>query len=171
MSFKMLQQITDNLISEYPESQAWSDSPFSWIRHLPPGSKGVIGRHIGSGLLQSYGLTPTARTHQLRVNGQGIIVRVAMIWEKGLMKFQNIRDGNFDHVLCFGLCPHAAFAWLIPKNQIWVDHAIRTDRPGITRQHKGADAWISIDPDNVRAWLKPYGGTIEQAMTLAKKSL
>jgi hypothetical protein len=56
MSFKTLQNITDSLIAEYPASTAWDDSPFNWIRGLPPGSKGAIGRYIGSGLYSLTGL-------------------------------------------------------------------------------------------------------------------
>src|ERR1700744_3120371 len=109
MSLQALETITNSLISEYPESKAWADSPFAWIRHLPPGSKGGIGRAIASGLLQGYGITATAHRHQLRVNGQGLIIRVAMMWETGIIKFQNIRDIDFDPILCFGIYPHKAF--------------------------------------------------------------
>jgi hypothetical protein len=167
----MLEAITDSLISQYPENQAWKTSKFNWIRPLPPRSKGVIGKSIGSGILQGYGFTPMAYRDQLRVNGQVILPRMAMKWETDIVKFQNIRDINFDHVLCFAIYPKDAYAWLIPKTEIWANNAIRKDRAGITSQHKGADAWIHISPDNPQKWLKPYGGTIEQAMKVAKTAL
>jgi len=151
MSFATIEGITNSLISEYPESQAWNASPFSWIRHLPPGSKNVVGRHVATGLLQAYGITATSHTQQIRVNGQGISVKVALKWQQGIIKFQNIRDTNFDYALCLGLYPNRAFGWLIPKSEIWLDHSIRKDRSGVTSQHKGADAWVHVNPENIQA--------------------
>jgi hypothetical protein len=171
MSFKTLQRITDGLIADYPANSEWIDSPFNWIRGLPPASKGAIGRDIGSGLLQAYGFTPGAYRYELRVNGQGVKVKVGMKWEGDIVKFQNVRDTNFGHVLCIALYPKKAYAWLIPKAEIWLNQAVRNDRPGVTRQHKGADAWISIDRKNVPQWLKPYGGTIEEMAKVAQHAL
>lgn len=170
-NFKTVVSITNDFIAEYPQSTAWQDSPFNWIRCLPPGSKGVIGRAIGSGLLQSNGFTVTARTNQLRVNAQGILVRIALMWEEGVLKFQNLREPDFDHVLCFGLCPNEAFAWFIPKEEVWKDGTVRTDNAGVTAQHKGADAWISINLSSVPLWLKPYGGTLDEMVKVAKTAL
>lgn len=171
MSFNILETIAANLVAEYPETQAWSDSSFNWIRTLPPASKGAIGRNLASGLLQQYGLTVTARRGLLRVNGLRISVKTSLMWGAGTIKFQNIRDTNFDFVLCLGIYPHKAYGWLAPKNEIWADGRIRSDRPGVTKQHKGADAWIDVDPDSVQGWLKPYGGTIDAMIKVAKVSL
>jgi hypothetical protein len=105
------------------------------------------------------------------VNGNGISVKVAMMWQKGTIKFQNIKDTNFDFVFCLALFPDGAYGWLIPKEEIWKEGKVNIGNSGVTRQHKGADAWVHIDPDKPRAWLKPYGGTIDQAIAIAKKSL
>jgi hypothetical protein len=96
---------------------------------------------------------------------------MAMRWEKGIIKFQNIRDIDFEHILCFAIYPNDAYAWIIPKTEVWLNGAIRKDRTGITSQHKGADAWIHIDPSSPHNWLKPFGGTIAQAMKVAKTAL
>jgi hypothetical protein len=171
MSFKTVEKITNSLISEFPQTKEWDESPFNWIRGLPPASKGAIGRYIGSGLLQAYGFSPTTHRYELRLNGQKILARMALKWEGNIIKFQNIRDVDFNHVLCLGLYPNKAFAWLIPKNQIWLNRVVRKDRPGVTSQHKGADAWINIDPANPQSWLKVYGGTIDEMIKVAKSSL
>lgn len=171
MSLATLIDITNDLLPQYPDTHAWDNSPFAWILHLPPGSKGVIGRSIASGLLQSYGLTPMATGHRLTVNAQGILVRIAMAWDTGVMKFQNMRDEDYEHVLCIGLLPQSAQAWFIPKTEIWQGNQIRTDNAGISGQHEGADAWLSINPSTVQSWVQPYGGTIESAMHVAQQSL
>ncbi len=94
-----------------------------------------------------------------------------MKWQGSIVKFQNIRDIAFEHVLCIALYPKGAYAWMIPKSEIWDNHIVRTDRTGVTRQHKGADAWLSVDPKNVHGWMKPYGGTIDEMIKVAKTSL
>ena len=171
MSFKTLVKITDSLIPKYPASTAWNDSSFNWIRGLPSARKGAIGRDIGSGLLYAYGFTPGAYRYELLVNGQTVLVRVAMKWEGNTVKFQNIRDNTFDHALCIALYPKSAYAWLVPKGEVWANGRVRKDRLGVKAQHKGADAWIHVDPKNVQPWLQPYGGTIDDMIKVAKHEL
>jgi hypothetical protein len=171
MSFKTLESISAALSTEYPEAQAWANSSFNWIRIQPPASKGAIGRNLASGLLQSYGFTVSTGQYLLRINGLGITVKTSLMWNAGAIKFQNIGNTSFDFVLCLGIYPNKAFGWLIPKSDIWVNGVVRKDRPGVTRQHKGADAWIDVDPDNVQGWLKPYGGSIDALIKVAKTSL
>ncbi len=171
MSFTILEEIAADLSSEYPDNQAWANSSIAWIRTLPPASKGTVGRHIASGLLQHSGLSVSASKQTLRVNGQRISVKTSLMWEAGLVKFQNIRDSNADFLLCLALYPGNSYGWLIPQGEIWVNGAIRNDRPGVTKQHKGADAWLEVHPDSPHSWLKPYGGTTDELMKLAAKSL
>lgn len=171
MSLTTLVGITNSLISRYPANTAWNGSSFNWIRSLPPASKGAIGRDIGSGLLYAYGFTPTAKRYELRVNGQSVLVRVAMKWEGNTVKFQNVRDINFDHLLAIALYPNNAYSWLIPKHEIWTNGKVRTSRQGVKAQHKGADAWIDVDPKNIQQWLKPYGGSIQDMIKVAKQEL
>ena len=164
MSFDTLVSITNDLEPQYLHSSIWQGSPFAWIVSLPPGSKGAIGRDIISGLMQANGLTPGLRGFSLVVNGQDVVVKTAMLWDQGVLKFQNIADTQFDHVICLGLFPTSAMGWIIPKSEIWSNGSIRTDRAGVTSQHEGADAWISFEPASIPDWLMPYGGSIEQLM-------
>jgi hypothetical protein len=171
MSFKTLETIAANLNPEYPETKAWANSPFNWIRTRPPASKGAIGRMLASGLLQSNGFTVTTKKGLIRVNGSGLAVKTALMWQGKTIKFQNIRNTKFDFVLCLGIYPDKAYGWLIPKHEIWANGAIRNDRPGVTDQHEGADAWVDVNPNDVRKWLKPYGGPIDEMLTVAKSML
>ncbi len=92
MSFNILEKISASLSAEYPEDQAWANSSFAWIRTLPPASKGTVGRNLATGLLQHYGFTVSASKHCIGVNGQRISVKTSLMWEAGVVKFQNIRD-------------------------------------------------------------------------------
>jgi len=123
-------------------------------------------------LLNGNGLTATFYRSQIRVNGNGISVKVAMMWEEGIIKFENIRDIDFDFLFCFALYPNKAYGWLIPKRELWKDGKVnKAHYPSVTSQHKGADCWVHIDPENPSPWLKSYGGTIDQAIEIVKKSV
>ena len=171
-NFDELRNIADGFADQYPEDQAWNGSSFNWMRRLPPGRKNVVGRSMLASLLNQNGLTAMLSSNrQLRVNGNGISVKLAMMWEDGIVKFQNIRgDLDFDFVFCLALYPHQAFGWVIPKAEIWKDGKFNVANAGITDQHDGADAWLDIDPANPAPWLAGYGGTIDQAIAIAKKS-
>lgn len=172
MSFSILVGITDDLKPEYPENPAWNNSAFKWLRCLPPGSKGRVGRDIATGMLRSYGFTPmTGKNTTILVNGSTVEVRFALMWDNGIIKYENIRDRKFDYILCFALLPSDALAWLIPKEQIWKDSSIRKDVVGIKSQHKGADAWLTINPHEPHLWLKQFGGTLEEMIQAAQSSL
>jgi hypothetical protein len=89
--------------------------------------KGAIGRDIGSGLLFAYGFTPGSYRYELTVNGQAVLSRVATKWKGSTVKFQNIRNIDFQHVLCVALYPKKAYAWLIPKEEVWINDVDRKD--------------------------------------------
>ena len=95
-----------------------------------------------------------------------------MMWKEGTIKFQNIRDTNFDYVFCLALYPQKAYGWLIPKTELWSNGKVsKVHHPSVTSQHKGADCWVHIDPSKPSPWLKAYGGTIDQAIAVARKAL
>ena len=171
-NFDALKVIANQLLKNYPESQAWNESSFRWIREQAPGTKHVIGRSMLAVLLNGNELTATLSRGQIRVNGNGISVKVAMMWEKGIIKFQNIRDIDFDFAFCFAMYPNKAYGWLIPKSEIWKQGKVNTraTRASLASMREPTRL-IHIDPENPRAWLKPYGGTIDQAIAIAKKSL
>ncbi len=172
-NFDELRNIADGFSGQYPEDQAWNGSSFNWMRRLPPARKNVVVRTMLAALLNHNGLSAMLSTkRQLRLNGNSISIKMAMMWETGIVKFQNFRgDLDFDFVFCLALYPTKAFGWIIPKHEIWKDGKFNTANSGIDDQHEGADAWLDIDPTSPAAWLSAYGGTIDQAIAAAKKSL
>jgi len=169
MSFENLRKITNDLKNNYPEDVSWKESEFEWIKCLPPGSKGKIGRDIVTGLFQYEGHDVTYNKQQLHINGADVNVRLALMWEEGIVVFENNTDGDYDAIVCIGILPNSAVGWIIPKAEVWKDGKVNTENSGITAQHKGADAWIHVKLASVQPWLKPYGGTLEEMLTAAKK--
>jgi hypothetical protein len=172
-NFDELRNIADGFAGQYPEDMAWNGSSFNWMRRLPAPRKNVVVRTMLAALLSLNGLTATLGSkRQIRVNGNGISIKMAMMWEAGIVKFQNFRgDLDFDFVFCLALYPTRAYGWIIPKDEIWKNGKFNTANAGITSQHRGADAWLDIDPVKPAPWLAAYGGTIDQAIAIAKKSL
>ncbi len=130
---------------------------------------------MACGLLQSFGFTCTTKGNLIKVNGQSISVKTSLMWAAGVIKFQNIRNTDFDFVLCQGIYPKTSFGWLIPKHEIWAGNVLRDDRDGLRSQHGGSagseDAWIGIDPDNPHDWLQRYGGATDEMLKVATTSL
>jgi hypothetical protein len=177
MSFRTLEGLSAQIADEHKESvkenEAWAKSAFGWMRILPPSSKGLVGRKMASGLLQSFGFTPGTSRYLVVVNGSSITVKTSMVWGAGQIKFQNIRDSKFDFTLCLGIYPTKSYGWLIPKDEIWASGKVQK-REGLTLQHggkSGNDAWITIDPKDIPKWLEPYGGTTNDLIKVAKTAL
>jgi hypothetical protein len=172
MSFNTLVAITDALKPLYPESKTWNKSKFLWIQTSPAGRKGSIGRQTVAGLLNHANLTATLYKGMVLVNGNNIAVKFGMMWDKKkIIKFENIRDGEFHYIFCLAIYPENGYGWLIPKEEIWKDGVIREDQDGVKSQHKGADAWLHVDPAKVPKWLKKYGGELDEVLRVARKSL
>ena len=43
-----------------------------------------------------------------------------MLWNLEDWKFQQVRNTNFDYLFCLGLYSDNAYAWLIPKEELYV---------------------------------------------------
>jgi hypothetical protein len=95
------------------------------------------------------------------INGHRVEVKFSTLWESGVYKFQQIRDQDYDLLLCLGVAPWDAGCWVIPKAVLF-DHVI-----GHTGQHTGAagtdTAWLSFPAATPRAWMRPFGGTLAEA--------
>lgn len=88
-------------------------------------------------------------------------IKFSTLWETGLYKFQQIRDQNYEFVICLGLSPFDAHCWVISKSILY-QYVI-----GHTPQHagrRGTDTfWLSVDPSRLQSWLAQCGGTLQGA--------
>jgi len=155
------------LKSDYPDNDDWKDSPFAWIKQRPSRQVGAIGEQLVSGWLATKNFTvgpsPDSQADRI-VNTHRVEVKFSTRWKNGTYTFQQLRDQNYDFVICLGICPFDAHCWAIPKTEIlrrW--HA----RDGIKSQHGGRTgidtAWLSFKVDDSPVWLDAYGGSLAQA--------
>lgn len=154
--------IAESLRSQHVDDNSdWTDSPFAWIRSLPSRKKGAVGEQIISLWCESYGfdVAPSNNIESDRTIGNlRIEIKFSTLWANGSYMFQQLRDQNYDVVICLGLSPHDVHCWVLSKNLImekWKSGEIKS-------QHKGSEgtdtAWFRVDPSDPLEWLTPRNG-------------
>jgi hypothetical protein len=168
--FQIIASIAATLRPDYMREgidDPWSNSPFGWIRPLPPPTKGTIGVQLIAGWCAAKGLDVIrSRDSQADkvIAGLRVEVKFSLRWENGTYLFQQIRDQDFEYAICLGLSPLEAHAWIIPK-PILMEHA--------TPQHTGRGGkdtfWIRVDGLSPQPWLHEFGGTLSEAFEVLKR--
>lgn len=159
-----LARISEELAAQYVGSgtDPWEGSPFAWILSRTSRQKGKIGEELVSAWLRDAGFaverSPDSEADRV-INGKRVEIKLSTLWGNGSYVFQQLRDQNYDILICIGLSPHAAHAWVMRKSEIPFD--------ALRHQHAGASGsdtwWLPVVPGNVPEWLAPYGGELEAA--------
>jgi hypothetical protein len=154
-----------------PPSAAWKGSPFEWILSIPSRSKGAYGEKLVQELFRLNGFDvkrpKSGSDHDRVINGHRIEIKMSTLWAKnGHYKFQQIRDQEYDYLLCLGLSPNKAHCWLIPKSQV------HTGLDGVSHQHGGKAGrdtlWLNFPANKPPAWMASFGGSLDSAIKLMK---
>ncbi len=162
--FKLLADFAAALKSEYAEMPSpWLDSPFAWLKGLPSTSIGAIGVKLVKRWLGDKGFgikSAPDREADMLVNERRFEVKLSTLWKSGFYRFQQLRDQNYEFVLCLGLSPFDAHCWLIPKATVMDAWKGTPPRPEIKSQHKGEKgtetAWLTVRPGREPQWLKEW---------------
>jgi len=149
------------------EADPWAGSPFAWIRTLPSRQRGKIGEQLISGWCAAKGLDVTASGDSQAdrvIGGWRMEVKFSTRWASGVYRFQQIRDQNYEYLICLGISPFDAQSWLISK-QVLQEHVI-----GHTPQHTGAGGtdtfWLWFPAATPPDWLLTCGGTLASTFKL-----
>lgn len=115
-------EAANSLQAGYPDpDSAWRDSSFAWIKARPSRQVGVIGERLVAAWLESKGLTversPDAECDRV-IQGKRVEVQFSTLCKSGVYRFQQIREQNYNLVICLGLSPFDAHCWVIPKAQV-----------------------------------------------------
>lgn len=164
---QMLAAISGTLQADYAQAQdSWAGSPFAWIKAQSSRRRGKIGEQLVSGFLaaKDFDVARVRGTSADRlVNGHRVEIKFSTLWQSGIFKFQQIRDQDYEVLICLGVCPFDAHCRAIPKS------ALREHVIGVMGQHTGRmgtdTAWMSFAPDEPFQWLEPFGGRLRDAMT------
>lgn len=168
---KQLAAVAALLQPKYAESKdAWEGSPFAWIKAIGSSrTRGAVGEELVAGWLASRKFnvlrSPNSDADRV-VEGKRVEIKFSTLWKTGVYKFQQIRDQEYDLLMCLGVSPFSASCWIFSKNEIlkyWQDPSHRD----ITGQHEGeggAVAWLSVRPTETAPWLKAHGGKLSTAL-------
>lgn len=159
--------IADRLEHNYLGDNAqWDGSRFAWIKGgLPSRRKGVVFEELVASWCLERGLTvnPPPNTESDRIiGGLRTEIKGSTLWQGGNYRFQQIRDQDYQVLLCLGISPFDVHCWVLPKREV-----MRLWEGGqIVSQHGGAQgtdtAWLSVDPGDPPDWLRQFGGTLIQ---------
>ncbi len=151
----------------------WVGSPFEWLKRRPSRQVGAIGELLIERWLQTNGIPvvrPPDSDADRIVAGRRAEIKLSTLWATGHYKFQQLRDQDYEFAILMGISPHDAHCWVIPKAdliRLWkVEHVISAQH---NSGHGGTDtAWMDVDPANPPEWLKPFGGTLDQALDIIR---
>lgn len=166
---QILSALATSIATDYAPSvdDPWIGSPFQWILSVPSRTKGAIGEALVSGWCAAKGFdvvrSPSSEADRI-IHGYRIEIKFSTLWKNGGFKFQQIRDQEYDFVLCLGISPFDAQAWLLPK-KILHEYVI-----GHMGQHTGAGgsdtAWLGFPSHSPYPWMEPYGGRLGDVSAL-----
>jgi hypothetical protein len=165
--FENLSRAAESIKEEFNQDRSiWLGSPFEWVLTLPSGAKGKLGKRLVYQWCALQGLavdrSPDSEADML-VNGHRAEIKFSTLWTAGFYKFQQIRDQNYEFMICLGISPNEAHCWVLSKN-ILMDNVI-----GHLGQHTGAagqeTAWFEVRLNAIQPWLSDTGGNLATALT------
>lgn len=168
--FQLLATVSEHIRPEFDERELiWKDSPFAWVRKLSSGSRGKLGKRLVAAWCAAKGLhidsTHTSEA-DLSLNGHPVEVKFSTLWESGIYRFQQLRDQDYEYVICLGVSPFQAHCWVIGK-KLLMEHIL-----GHKPQHRGAHGtdtfWFAVRPESPPSWLASCGGSLDQAFEVLK---
>ena len=162
-------------IDSEDQDSSWLGSPFAWIRTRQSKQRGVIGERLVAGWLAAHnfavGPAPNAEADRM-VNDSRVEIKFSTMWQGGRYRFQQIRDQDYDFLICLGVSPFNAHSWVFDK-EFLMDNIGKV--PGFKPQHGGSEgtdtAWIDVDPSNPHEWITQHGGTLRSALNICKQRL
>lgn len=149
-----------------PKDTSWAGSPFAWLTAWPSSrTRGAVFESVVHRWCEGMGL----RVERAKdgdadrvINGRRFEIKGSTAWGAAY-KFQQLRDQDYDAVICLGVSPFDAHCWMIPKGEIlarWAAGEIRSRHGG----RRGRDtAWLWIDPNAPAGWLSRWGGALSEA--------
>lgn len=166
---KLLASLAESLKGEYigKAKQAWERSPFSWILTCPSRQRGKIGEQLIAGWCAARDLnvvrSPDSQADRI-IEGKRVEIKFSTLWASGVYKFQQIRDQNYDYLLCFGVSPLEAHAWIMKKSEMPLEL--------MPPQHGGSmgrdTRWLSFRPDTIPTRLNDFGGSLGAVLKVLK---
>ena len=168
--FGRLVDVANGLRGDYEteEDLNWQRSHFRWIwSERSSRRRGAIGEKLVAGWCGAMNIDVKRSTDSEAdriLEGVRTEIKLSTLWKTQVYKFQQIRDQDYELLICLGISPFEAHAWVFEKD--WL--IPRVGRlPGLSAQHGGAagqdTAWLSVKPTHVHPWMSGFGGDLRIA--------
>jgi len=158
---QILAGLSVGLRSEYTDSGRidWVRSPFAWIKTRPSRQVGKIGEQLISGWCAARDLnverSPDSEADRV-IEGQRVEIKFSTLWDIGVYTFQQIRNQNYQFLVCIGISPFDAKAWIFKKSEIPFRR--------LSHQHGGKAGrdtwWLSFKPESPPDWVRKQPGKL-----------
>lgn len=167
---QILAGLSLGLRDEYikPGKDDWAGSPFAWILTRPSRQRGKIGEQLIAGWCASRNLnvlrSPDSDADRI-IEGRRVEIKFSTLWKSGSYTFQQIRDQYYEILICLGISPFDAHAWIFKKEKIPFDQ--------LHHQHGGARGrdtwWLTFKPDRPPRWMKKQSGRLSEVYRVLAK--
>ena len=162
---RLLAAIAASIEPDYTSNEdEWLASPFGWIKQKPSRTVGKIFEQLVAGwcAAKEFDVTAAPNSDSDRViGGLRSEIKGSTLWKGGGFKFQQLRDQEYDIVICLGIRPFDAQCWVIPKD-VLMQHP-----EGVVSQHGGQagtdTAWLGFNASTPPRWLQQWGGRLSDA--------
>ncbi len=146
--FKSLAVTASMLQNESKEiNELWKNSPFEWLHYLRSSQKEKIGKELILSWLKSEGV-------MLELNKQKVSLKFSTLFADGKYDFREISKDNYDHLLCFGISPFEAHAWVFERADLLAH--LNEDR-------------ITLNPRKLPTWVNKAEGSLKSAIEYLRK--
>jgi len=168
-SLGFLVNYASTLRENYNTRTEWANSSFEWIINLPAIQKGKVGKLLFERWCSEKGIhfeKINDSVSDFVINGFKFSIKFSTLWVEGSYKFQQIRKSGYDFVVCFGISPEDAHCWVIDRSSLGkYMKFIAEDRSGYETM------WLAINPHENDAWVSEFGGNLEKAYQVLKRSI
>lgn len=153
------------------KNDPWRDSPFAWIKMKPSRQVGKIGEQLIAEWCRirklKAGKSPDSEA-DLVIQNKRVEIKFSTLWRNGSYRFQQIRDQNYEYLICLGLSPFTAHAWILPKKALQ-GTVIGNPTFSQHRGRKGSDTyWLHVYPQNPPAILRDQSGSLAHVYRILK---
>ena len=123
--------------------------------------------------MQGFAVEPAGDSEADRVvNGHRVEIKFSTLWKQGIYVFQQIRDQRYDWLICLGVSPFDAHAWVLSKSYLLNGWG---KLEGFKSQHGGQDgkdtAWMRVKSSAPHDWLHGKGGSLQEAAEVLQREL
>ena len=150
-----------------PQEKIWDIAPFLWLYDYRGKERQKIGEQLIAGWCAARDLnvmrSPNSDADRI-IEGKRVEIKFSTLWANGRYVFQQIRDQEYDYLLCMGISPFNVHAWIMRKSELPLEL--------MPYQHGGSSGrdtrWMTVRPDSIPSRLNEFGGTLSQVLVVLK---